>query len=390
MIQHQNILWFAGCDWWVHNPSPEKHWAERLAHQGNTILFINSIGVGLPRVSTVGVVKRLIYKLTSLLRYLRHPSPNLWVLTPIVLPFWSMRSIEKLNQFLLLTQIHALRFVLGIRSYIFWAGLPTPAVILPQLCPKAIVYYYQDNYTAYYEELSFRSIELNDDTLFRRATAVICASLGMFELKSSMRKDVYYIPHGVDEVFLNIDLQADHPMPQKLSGIRKPFIGYWGSLESLQDQDLLRAIAYGNPDWSVILIGNPLGDFTRCRSISNIHFIGPIPLSNIPEYGIHFDVCIMSFVQNEWITYSCPVKYREYLALGKPIVSVPIIEVEQTYGCPAAVASTNKDFISACVSEMANDSIEKRLSRRSLVEHWTWDHTTELVSTVIQEALGSK
>ena len=114
-----------------------------------------------------------------------------------------------------------------------------------------------------------------------------------------------------------------------------------------------------------------------------------MPLSKIPEYGIHFDVCIMSFVQNDWITYSCPVKYREYLALGKPIVSVPIIEVERTYGCPASVTSTHNDFIAACVSEMANDSIEKRLSRRALVEHWTWDRTTELVSKAIQEALRS-
>ena len=83
-----NILCFAGNDWWLHNPSPEKHWMTCFARSRNKILYINSIGIGLPFHASAGAGKRILRKLWSMRRYIRKPVPNLWVLTPIVLPFW--------------------------------------------------------------------------------------------------------------------------------------------------------------------------------------------------------------------------------------------------------------------------------------------------------------
>lgn len=388
MIKDSHILWFAGNDWWAHNPSPEKHWAERFAKAGNKVFYVNSIGVGLPYLHAAGFEKRLIKKLKSLLRYIRQPIPNLWVFTPFVFPLWSIGFIARLNRLLLSIQINIFLRIHGFTNYIFWAGLPTPAEILDRFNSRSVIYYYQDTYTSYYEDLSFQSIHRNDDRLCKAANAVICASIGMYRELSKNRSNVFYIPHGIPDSFFQSDRTQYHDVPSDLSLVPKPIIGYWGSLEILQDQALIEYLADRHPDWSFVFIGQPLCDFSRLYKYNNIYFLGQKSLNEIPKYGIHFSLGIMAFVQNNWITYSCPVKYREYLALGLPIVSVPIIEVMEAFRGVARVESSYEKFSRACAEEIENDSIEKRISRRSLVKDYTWDVTADKVSEVIESCLN--
>ena len=41
----------------------------------------------------------------------------------------------------------------------------------------------------------------------------------------------------------------------------------------------------------------------------------------LPTFAAAFDVALMPWLMNEWIESSNPIKLREYLAIGFPIVS---------------------------------------------------------------------
>ena len=100
-----HILCFAGSDWWLHNPLTEKQWMKELAALGCKILYVNSIGIGIPSLSSPRAVRRMFNKLKSLFRWLRKTEEGAWVLTPFIIPMWSLSGIAAFNAVMLQWQI---------------------------------------------------------------------------------------------------------------------------------------------------------------------------------------------------------------------------------------------------------------------------------------------
>ena len=83
-------------------------------------------------------------------------------------------------------------------------------------------------------------------------------------------------------------------------------------------------------DWHFVLIGDADSsiDLSRYRAMPNMHFLGRKPYSDLPAYCQHFDVGLIPFKVNE-LTYAVnPIKLREYLSAGLPVVSTPMPEVQ--------------------------------------------------------------
>ena len=314
----------------------------------------------------------------------------MWVLTPFVLPLWSVKRIAALNAVLLQWQIQFTMKLMEMKNPVFWAGLPTPAVLLDRIASRGVVYFIQDNYTAYFDAMSFSKTQEFHDTMIRRADTVICSSIGMTEKIRAIRNNVHYIPHGVAPEFFKTELGRKDDLPEKLKGIPTPRIGYWGSLEALQDPRLVAYLAAKRPDLSFIFIGKVMYDTSALAEFPNVFFPGFVPLEEIPQYGVHFDVAMLCFVQSEWIRYSCPVKLREYLALGLPIVSVDILEAGRAFPGEVTVTRTYEEFLIGIEAALLNDTPEKRAHRRSLVAGYTWAHTADMVLDLLHRITGQE
>jgi glycosyltransferase involved in cell wall biosynthesis len=68
-------------------------------------------------------------------------------------------------------------------------------------------------------------------------------------------------------------------------------------------------------------------DLSSSRSQPNLHFLGRRPYETLPAYCRHFDVGLIPFKVNELTRAVNPIKLREYLAAGLPVVSTPMPEV---------------------------------------------------------------
>ncbi|MDT8322499.1 MAG: glycosyltransferase [Bacteroidota bacterium] len=376
------IVCFAGNDWWAHNPMTEKQWMRVFAREGRPVLFINSIGIGLPGSASPRIAARLRRKLRSLIRWLRRDG-DVWVLTPFLVPLWSVASVRRVNLLLVTLQVRYAMKRAGMTRPLFWAGLPTAALLLQRIPHEGCIYYVQDNYTAYYDAMNFTRIAEDHDTLLRAADAVICASVGLAEREAAVARRVEYIPHGVHPAFLSVDPDAPVPEPEALRDLRRPIIGYWGSLEALQDNARTTALARMHPDWSFVFIGRVMMDNAELAALPNVHFLGYLPIEDIPRYGTHFDIGFLSFVQSDWITYSCPIKFREYLALGLPVVSPPIIEVARAYEGEGCIARSVEEFSSCMQRALAEDTPERRRARRALVKDYSWEVSAQRVAAVL-------
>ena len=93
-----------------------------------------------------------------------------------------------------------------------------------------------------------------------------------------------------------------------------------------------------------MLIGDatcPIDDFV---SLPNVHWLGFRPYEEIPSYGAEFDVALMPWLRNDWIEHSNPIKLKEYLALGLPVVSTDFPEVHY-YSDAIAIARDDDHFV---------------------------------------------
>lgn len=78
----------------------------------------------------------------------------------------------------------------------------------------------------------------------------------------------------------------------------------------------------------MVLIGDATCSMDSLTRLPNVHWLGKRDYRDIPALGRGFDVAIMPWLDNEWIRFANPVKLKEYLALGLPVVTTEYPEVE--------------------------------------------------------------
>jgi glycosyltransferase involved in cell wall biosynthesis len=175
--------------------------------------------------------------------------------------------------------------------------------------------------------------------------------------------------------------------PGDIEGVPRPRLGYFGAIESwLLDQELIRHISRERPDWHWVLLGLKAARLD-IEDLSNVHYLGSKPYSEMPRYAAHFDVCVLPWVtDNEFVSYGSAIKVREYLATGKPVVITPLYEYERLDGI-LRISRGRDDFIMKVEDALMRDTDGQRESRQRAVEHSTWDARAEEVSRDIEGLL---
>jgi glycosyltransferase involved in cell wall biosynthesis len=325
----------------------------------------------------------------SFLRGLRELDKNLYVFTPVALPLYGRSKIEKLNSLFVLLQVQLMMFRLGMKRPLIWTSIPSSYPIIKRLKRSGLVYLCSDKYDSYREITAQKRIKELDEQLLAMADVVFCASKLIYDHCRSFTERAYYLSHGVDYTLFNKVMTEDLAIPSDIEGIPRPIVGYFGSLTDSFDQENIFYCATKHPDLSFVLIGRTIDDFSRLASLPNVYFLGYKEYEELPAYGAQFDVCLLNWKMTEWIRHSNPLKTNEYLAMGKPVVSVPIDEIETTYENQISTARTKEEFCEMILREIETDSLEKRRRRAESVRSDTWEVQVERMSDCIMKHIAS-
>src|SRR5262249_54397709 len=109
------------------------------------------------------------------------------------------------------------------------------------------------------------------------------------------------------------------------------------------DLDLIAAVARRYPFGTVVLLGKITTDVAMLDTLPNVKRLGRKPYADLPAYCKAFDVALNPFRINRLTLNANPLKVREYLAAGLPVVSTAIPEVESLGMCQ--IASTEDEFL---------------------------------------------
>ena len=379
------VVYF-GNDWFAENRTSSHHIARRLA-EVVPVLYVETPGIRAPQ-ATPRDLRKLWRKLSSALAPPRKIGERLYLATMPQIPFRRLPLMGALNRSLgaWLTR-RALRRI-GFRRWISWFVIPHPGALAKHLDEALTVYYCIDDYAAY-PGLDRVAIQALDDLLTPRADVVFAAPRALLEPKRRLNPEVHFSPHGVDfDIFSKASDPATAPA-EETAALRHPVIGYFGSLGEWLDYDLLVYLARSRPEWTLLLVGYASADVTRLRECPNVVLAGPKPYETLPRWAKAFDVAIYPHQVNRQTKHSNPLKLREYLATGKPVVSVKTPETA-AFAEFIHLAETPEQYLAAIERALADDTPELRARRMQSVAGASWEARFRETFTVVDELLRRK
>jgi hypothetical protein len=360
---------YAANDWRTDNRTSSHHIAQRLA-VANTLLYLEAAGQRTPRASGRDL-SRILSRLWKALKKPREVEQNVFVLSPLILPFHRYGSVRRLNHWLLNLWVRRACATLGFQTPIVWMTIPHYGSIMDTVNSKGIVYYCTDDFASF-PNTDRRSIEVMERRILSKANVVFAVSESLVESKRRLNPNTYFSPHGVDTAHFRKASLEDTPVPSDISRIRRPIAGFFGLIETWFDLELLKHCATKLTDVSFVLIGRTTQNIADVETLPNVHFLGQKPYETIPNYLKAFDVGLIPFKLNDTVLHSNPLKFKEYLAGGKPIVSVKI-NVFEKYKELAHLADSYEDFASCIRVAIEEDSPSKTRARISAMEGESWD-----------------
>jgi glycosyltransferase involved in cell wall biosynthesis len=325
VLDGQDILCFSHD--WTGDPLSKTH-LMRVLSKNNRILWINAIANRMPTASTKDV-KRIFSKLKKFTEPVREVEPNIFVLNPLAIPTYGSSLIRKFNQTFLLSQVKKAIRKLDLKDPLNMVFNPAAGLLAGKLGESGVIYYCVDDYTEFTGVAS--GLKEIEEELFRKSDMVIVSAEKLFTDKKKYNDKTFIIRHGTDWRHFRKSLSEGTDIPAEIKDLPGPVIGFHGLLADWVDYELIKKTAEKYPAGSIVLIGKIAVDAEEkvrvLDGVKNVHFLGRKPYETLPNYCKGFDVALNPFVINDLTLAANPLKVREYLAAGLPVVSTDIPEV---------------------------------------------------------------
>jgi glycosyltransferase involved in cell wall biosynthesis len=323
--------------------------------------------------------------LRGVLRGIRRVNASMIQTTPLVIPGVAHPKLRRVNEQMLIAQIRrAVRSIddSGRKPLQVWSFAPDIPYLVGQFDEECFLYYCVDEHSQF-EGIDADRIAAAEAELVRRADLVVTSSGPLLDSKRMIRPDVVLMRHGVDYDHFAAAWQREVPCPPDVAGLPRPLFGFFGVVHYWIDLELIAAVARMRPEYSFVLIGEQLVDVSALSSLPNVYVLGRRPYADLPSYCATFSAGLMPFKQTAMTRNVNPIKMREYLAAGLPVISTPLPEAQRFDG-KVTTADTPERFAAACDSALASDHAGRREAISSVVRSESWLSKVERLSTIIE------
>ena len=367
----QNIVCFAKD--FDEDPTSNHH-IMRLLSEKNRVLWLNSIATRTPNLASGRDLGKIFRKLKSFFKGPRKITESFWIYTPIVIPLPHSKIAIALNTWLLRDMLGLTRRRLGMKQFQLWIFIPTAAKYAGKLGESFLVYYVTDEYSKF-GYVNSEQVAADDRKLTAISDIIFGTAQSLVDRRKPSNSNTVLARHGVDYEVFSAALDDATEIPADIAALKGPVLGFYGSLQHWIDYDLIEFLAKRHPEWSIALIGQPLVDLSRFSSVPNVHILGRKPHQTLPAYCKGMTVGLIPHKVCELTLNMNPIKLREYLCAGLPVVSVDLPEVRAyADGQHCRVASSYEQFEQAVVAAIGEDSPDARRRRSESMKPESWSN----------------
>src|SRR3989339_1197533 len=308
MLKNENIICISTIDWdflW----QGHQEIMSTFVKNGNKVIFIENMGVRIPRIRDISRIRKRLSNYFRGVKGIRKEANNLYVFSPIVLPFPYSRIARMINKRILLSALEKWMKVMNFSDSIIWTFLPTGITldIAENFNYKLLVYYCIDNLSA--SSFKARKIKATENKLLKKADLVFVTSQALYDMCSEYSKSVTFFPFGVSlDNFVNVREQDNYAIPEDLAKIKDPVIGYVGGIHKWIDFVLLKSLADKYPQYSFVFIGPIQTDVSGIEDKKNMFFLGNKNHKDLPYYINNFQVGIIPYIMSDYTKNVYPTK----------------------------------------------------------------------------------
>lgn len=260
------------------------------------------------------------------------------------------------------------------------------ADILKRLKKKLLIYDCNDYPMGFSGALQIT--EMYFEKTAQQSDAVVAVSDQLLEDIRHFKSDNgFVIGNGVDyELFANDNTEA----PDELKPITRPIVFYAGVVSDWFDFDLVGKIAM--EPVSVVIVGpvispNVRADVERLSALPNVHFLGMKRHDELPAFIRASHICMIPFKKTPLIERFSPNKMYEYLAAGKPVVTLDYTEEIRRLRSYIYVAATGDEFVELVRRSLGEKPDETGLRQIAFKNSWKSrsNEVAELVKSLAEK-----
>jgi len=335
----------------------KQHVAKTLVSLGHRVLYVESLGLRRPSI-TKSDGYRILKRLQKVSKGIRQVEENIWVVSPFSVPLQRIKFIRSFNIQLLIWLIKTAVRRLGFSKIILWTYSPISGSLVGKLEEHGSVYHCVDEIKAQ-PGMPVKEIEQCETELLKKVDLIFTTSRELQSTRSAIKKECYYFSNVADFNHFNLTMSMSYNRPEEFERLQSPIIGFVGAISGYKlDFKLIEFIATNKPDYQFVFIGkvgegDPWTDINNLTVLPNVHFLGPKAYSELPRYLQYIDICILPCSINEYTANMFPMKFFEYLAAGKPVISTNLPALKE-YSHLCRLCNTYENF-SSVLEEVYNN-----------------------------------
>jgi glycosyltransferase involved in cell wall biosynthesis len=358
--------------------------SEELVRQGNRVLFVES------QYTLSKFLKKP--SLPRAFRFLNGPrqiANNIHLLTTIpFIPGGEFSGfLSRTNWNLERTFLRSAMKQLEFRNPILLMFAYNAKPLIGKLGESLSIYFCNDAFSLLVESKALQQrVASLEHELLGSVNTVFTVSEKLSEEKAQFHTPVYTIHHGVDVRLFRESLRAPKPADMPTGS---PVIGYSGVIRYMIDLEMIRFLAEQRPEWKFVMVGpvtESSADFYSqieiLKLLPNVHFLGSKRAEDLPPYINAFDVCLLPYVLDEVSTYyAAPLKFYEYLAAGKPVVST--VGPRQYDRDVVLNCSTKEEVLRAIQEALSKNSPDLATKRMSIAAENSWEQRFHEIDQIL-------
>ncbi|MBT7336142.1 MAG: hypothetical protein HN856_17335 [Gammaproteobacteria bacterium] len=375
--------WIVFSDDWGRHPSSCQHLIrELLPHY--EVIWINTIGMRAPKFDRY-LLTRGLSKLLSVLIGNKAMTAdgdtrldNLDVKNPVMWPWFRTRIDQKLNAWLLWRCLK--RILADGKSTRVITTIPIVADLLPLAGIESWTYYCVDDFSVW-PGLDHQPIEQMELRLLRHCSNVVAASEVLRERLHRIGREASLLNHGVHLDFWAVD---GEPAVESASGDTPVFL-FWGVIDPRIDVEFVQTLL-AKMDQGVVWLAGPQQDMPpELLGLPRLKCIGAQPFARLPEIAAQASVLIMPYVDEAVTRAMQPLKLKEYMATGKPVV-VRALPATQAWADCVDIAYTAIEFADlVCARALSGLPDQQGIARQKLRDE-SWCAKSKIFEKIVRAA----
>ena len=387
MLRGANIICLSAIDW-TFNWQVQQELASAFVETGNRVLFIENTGVRRAALRDVRRMWTRFINWSGTRGGVRTVDNGVEVHSPLLVPTPYCPSAVAINTRLLLRVIRRWLSAQSSGPLVLLTFLPTPLAveIARRLRPDFVIYYSTDRLAE--SSRSASGLRESEPKMIAAADLIL---LTAENLRSHSMCDarVELFPSCVRfRDFQNAG--NDGVRPSIFKGLKRPIVGFTGSLRNQTDIALIARTAAAAAEMTFLFIGPVQTNVRRLAELPNVRFVAPIPHDELIRILPHFDAGILPYVLDDFTSGIMPAKLSEYLAAGLPVVSTPLPEVcrfAQQHPGMIQFASDAPSFIAAVRDAVRNNAPAALQRRIDVARQYDFSERMARMSDLVEELI---